>query len=237
MSSITRSLGCTRDTFGGYKDSLCCPMYGDTDSLIFHSQARIHGVGDNLWGNKLGELKNEFPGGKIIEAYFISPKVYALRIWFKDNEKGIIEKWHIRCKGIKQDTDPMTCCDSPEKFEKYQKVKPTDILYDLKECIYSLYDSDGKHLYSYKVIPFFYFKLMATQDCYMVCNYGSILKDLVDVHGRGASVKLDMSLHRTINHPDKRWWDEGKRVIHRMVAPYGISYPKGHYLYNINKPI
>lgn len=69
-------------------------FYTDTDSLIVHSsqldQCR------RKMGKDLGMLADELDGGKIVEGYFLSPKLYCVRYITPDNK--VHEK--IRAKGI-----------------------------------------------------------------------------------------------------------------------------------------
>jgi hypothetical protein len=68
--------------------------YTDTDSLIVHSVK--NDIIQQHVGSKLGMLSDELSGGKIIEGYFLSPKVYCVKYVKPDG--SIHEK--IRAKGI-----------------------------------------------------------------------------------------------------------------------------------------
>lgn len=69
-------------------------FYTDTDSLIVHEK-HIPKVQHKL-GSSLGLLSDELNGGKIIEGYFLSPKLYCVRYMLPDGT--IHEK--LRGKGI-----------------------------------------------------------------------------------------------------------------------------------------
>ena len=68
--------------------------YTDTDSLIVHS-SKSDTLKDHI-GSELGKLSDELSGGKIIEGYFLSPKVYCVKYIMSNNT--VHEK--IRAKGI-----------------------------------------------------------------------------------------------------------------------------------------
>jgi hypothetical protein len=68
--------------------------YTDTDSLIVHAD-RLPLVSEHI-GTALGKLADELNGGKIIEGYFLSPKLYCVRYMLPDG--SIHEK--LRAKGI-----------------------------------------------------------------------------------------------------------------------------------------
>ena len=68
--------------------------YTDTDSLIVHS-SQMDAAKDEI-GKKLGELADELSGGKIIEGYFLSPKLYCVKYMLPDGSLHIKK----RAKGI-----------------------------------------------------------------------------------------------------------------------------------------
>ena len=80
---------------GTWLDSMDHSLYyTDTDSLIVHAKL-IPRVVDKM-GSHLGQLADELGGGKIVEGYFLSPKLYCVKykmpdetIHFKVRGKGI----------------------------------------------------------------------------------------------------------------------------------------------------
>jgi hypothetical protein len=70
-------------------------FYTDTDSLFLHSDVIQHRL-KHVFGPELGQLDNELGDGKIIEAYFLSPKLYAIEYITKNGER----KHKMRAKGI-----------------------------------------------------------------------------------------------------------------------------------------
>lgn len=80
---------------GSWLESMANSMfYTDTDSLIVHAEG-VERVRDSL-GSDLGLLSDELGGGKIVEGYFISPKLYAIK--YKTQDGAIHTK--VRGKGI-----------------------------------------------------------------------------------------------------------------------------------------
>jgi len=216
MSEIMRALGC-------YRNEEDLFYYTDTDSLIIHHNTWEKNQNELFFGNEWGQLKDEFDGAKIIEAYFVAPKTYALRYWV--NHKGEIkEKWYIRAKGIPK----KSICDSPEDFAKFKELERDEKRGDdLNKVIYSLFDRDDNWICSYYCIPFFYFRSMVQKNYYTICHYGSIEKFMVDKKtGLGVGVRL-RDLHRSVNYDI--WWKNGKRS--EPVNLYSCSYPKGHNKY------
>jgi len=213
MSQIERSLGC-------YKNEKDLYYYTDTDSLVIHSSTWEKHKHETFFGNKWGQLKDEFNGGKIIEAYFLAPKTYALLYWIKEN--GIVkEKWYIRAKGIPK----KSICNSPEDFLNYKILgKDEKRGDDLGEVIYSLFSRDGGWICSYHCLPFFYFREMASYDSYTICHFGSIQRFIVErKKGTGMSVQM-RDLHRSINYDI--WWANGKRSKPENL--FSCSYPIGY---------
>lgn len=80
---------------GTWMDSAKNSMfYTDTDSLIVHA-SRMSLV-ESAMGSELGKLADELSGGKILEGYFLSPKLYCVKYMLPD---GSI-KTKLRGKGI-----------------------------------------------------------------------------------------------------------------------------------------
>jgi hypothetical protein len=69
-------------------------FYTDTDSLIVHAD-HVQKV-EHKMGSSLGLLSDELSGGKIVEGYFLSPKLYCVRYMLAD---GSIQL-KLRGKGI-----------------------------------------------------------------------------------------------------------------------------------------
>ena len=67
--------------------------YTDTDSICIHSSAiSKYKV---ITSNKIGDLHDEYPGKRIIEAYVIMPKVYYLNF---DDESEVVTRNGIDTK-------------------------------------------------------------------------------------------------------------------------------------------
>lgn len=83
---------------GLQKDATLSPLYGDTDSLIFHVTAWER-LAENLKTtkkNELGRLKKEI-NGKIIACYVMAPKCYCV-IYVCAETRQVYCK--VRCKGM-----------------------------------------------------------------------------------------------------------------------------------------
>lgn len=90
----------------GYYDKLCPPLmtvedkilampfYMDTDSMVVRSDY-VHLLGIS---KDLGGIDNDV-NGKILEAYFVAPKLYGFKYLTPDNQI----KFHLRGKGIDND--------------------------------------------------------------------------------------------------------------------------------------
>jgi hypothetical protein len=76
-----------------HKDVSSDFYYTDTDSLHVHNRF----VGDDLMGSCLGELSNDIGDGKILRAFYISPKLYMLEYVIDDSKKL---HYHFRGKGV-----------------------------------------------------------------------------------------------------------------------------------------
>lgn len=231
MSQYTRAM----NGYGSASDVEMknCPYYGDTDSLITHVDTYKNHQHTGIFGSEWGQLKDEFGGkSKIVAAYFPSPKTYALEYWTLRPDGTIKVSWYIRAKGIPKGREGSTetICPGAEEFAKLEQyiqaipLKPRD----LKEFLFSLYDRDGKRIYTTTSLPFYYFEEMMCNDCFVVVHFGKMRRFLVDPKGRGASVQLNLDLHRTINK--ERWWKDdgtGKRTV-LTDHIWGPSVPRGH---------
>lgn len=88
------------DRFGDKeKSKMNCHYYGDTDSL--HKEITSMGEWEKLQRymkpNELGMLSNNYkPGGKIIEAIYLAPKTYALKVLYPDNKIKVV----VKSKGV-----------------------------------------------------------------------------------------------------------------------------------------
>lgn len=69
-------------------------FYTDTDSLIVH-QRHMAKVSHKM-GSSLGQLADELGGGKIVEGFFLSPKLYCVKYVTPDNQTH----FKVRGKGI-----------------------------------------------------------------------------------------------------------------------------------------
>lgn len=92
------------DSFNGFRDWDTTFYYTDTDSLHIH-RSTYDMLDPALDGKNLGQLHDDIDeviDGKIIEAYFIRPKLYADKIagYDKNTGKPTIA-YHIRAKGVK----------------------------------------------------------------------------------------------------------------------------------------
>jgi hypothetical protein len=221
MSEYTRK-------FNGYLDPEDCPYYCDTDSLLLHADTYQRYKDCGIFGNTWGLLKDEFgPKCKIVSAFFPSPKTYALEIWALKEDGTIEVKWHIRAKGIPKGEH---LCNTAAEFEKLEHtVQAIPLLPgDLKEILFSLHSRDGKRIKTTISLPFYFFEAMMIHDCYVVVHYGTLKRYLLDEHMQGCQIKLNLSLHRTINK--ESWWKSdatGKRTL-MTEHDWGASVPEGH---------
>jgi DNA polymerase type B, organellar and viral len=219
MSEYTRA-------FDGYRNAKNCPYYCDTDSLIISHEVYEEFKSKPIFGKEWGQLKNELGEHcKIVSAFFPAPKTYALEYWYLEQEgldKGkICCKWYIRAKGIPKGDVACTDAKDYEALEATLKEKPDD----LKEALFSLHTRAGFRKETRNTLSFYFFKEMMVNDCYIIVHYGALRKYLLDQNQLGSTVKLDLDLHRSINH--SRWWDNGKRMI-EGEDKWDISVPAGH---------
>lgn len=99
------------------------PYYGDTDSLIMPKKCfdrlklagKVNDTGPKIFGNVSNDIGNDV---RIIKAFFVSPKVYAVEYFTKEGKIG----HHMRAKGIPS---------SKMKFDMYE------LLHNQKERYYS----------------------------------------------------------------------------------------------------
>lgn len=213
------------NSWNGYRNEEKSLYYGDTDSLILHKKVYEENYSKKVFGDDWGLLKNEYPGGKIVEAYFPAPKTYALKIWCFDKEKGIEEKWVIRAKGI-----PKAANSSREAFIKLQTPGYTmeqDNIKDLRDVRFSLISrTSGEVIDSYPMMPFYFFKSMIMNEDYVAVDYASIKKSYFANNRTAFPVSLALDLRRLIN--ENNWWKNGKRSNNSVFAQ---SYPPGHVKY------
>jgi hypothetical protein len=231
MSEYTRKM----QGYGSAQDArmVDCPYYGDTDSLIIHVDTYNDYKLNGTFGNEWGQLKDELGSHcKIVALYCPSPKTYAMEYWSLRPDGTIKVSWYIRAKGIPKGRDGCTetLCPGAEEYFKLQALIDSTPLKprDLKEILFSLYSRDNERLFTTTTLPFYFFEEMMCNDCYVVVHFGKLKRYLIDEHGRGSSVKLNLDLHRTINK--ERWWKDdgtGKRTV-LTDHIWGPSVPRGH---------
>lgn len=212
MSIYTRHIG-------GYTDPSKASFYGDTDSMILHSEAykdaKNRDTSKTIFGDEFGRLSEEWKDGKILRAVFIAPKTYILEI-LKSDGKLI---WHMAAKGIPQ---PVREIEVDEYYQNHNKECDTGHQ-DLKTIIYCLFDSNDQLLATRNMLNWdFYYKM--AHGGYVICHFGSIKRRIADA-SRGnipTSITLLLNQERSINY--EKWWLSQKR----SYSLQNISYPLGH---------
>lgn len=101
--------------------------YTDTDSMFFHSSQFERNM-KQYFVDGLGKLDDELRGAKIIEAYFLAPKLYALKYKDANDKEGV----KMRAKGI-----PANLL----QFEHFQQM------YHGQQAISYSFDMFKKHLF------------------------------------------------------------------------------------------
>lgn len=210
MSQYTRA-------FNGYSDEHLMSLYGDTDSMLIHKDA-LDIPGINIFGNEWGKLKPEFGAAKIISAYLVAPKTYALEYLDPHPEKGFTVKWHIRAKGIPRSV----IVSAEDEYLKYTPMAPR-MSSDLNEVLYTTYERDGSYVETYPCLRIDHFDDMVNKDRFIEVHYSSMNKFLRG-KGRTPYIEMDHTKRRTINYND--WWKKEKRVLRAN----GVSYPVGFQL-------
>ena len=220
---------------GGYTDPDCMSYYGDTDSLILHGSVYEHcrdlPGGGQVFGSELGQLSDEFNGGKIIKAVFIAPKSYILEYI---TNKGVL-KWKVAVKGIPHPEREIDV----EEYYKYFDREIEDILTDTSEHVQKLVKKlrkknlalptfnlikDGNIIATRLHLNMYFFEHMIFFDSQVVVYYGSMRRRIAGAQTgfRAGTIELIKQQHRAIN--ETIWWKSGKRS-----NSFDITYPKGHY--------
>jgi hypothetical protein len=106
------------NTFDGFTDWNKTFYYTDTDSfMIHHNQVKeLEEKRPDLIGKKMGQFHDdidEVENGKVIEAVFVRPKLYFLKVvGYSKNENKLVIVNHVRAKGIpKKFRDQLTIED------------------------------------------------------------------------------------------------------------------------------
>lgn len=231
MSEYTRKMG-------GYADYTDVemknvPYYTDTDSLLVHYDTYIQHRSTGIFGTAWGQMDDELGAhSKIVAFYCPAPKTYAIEYWRLRVDGTVDVKWKIRAKGIPKGRDggTETLCPGAKEFAELEAsimaipMKPRE----LNELLFSLYDREGKRLKTTTTLPFYFFEHMMCKDCYVIVHFGKLRRFLIDSKGLGATVQLNLDLHRSINK--ERWWKEdgtGKRTV-ITDDMWGPSVPRGH---------
>lgn len=208
MSETTRA-------FNGYYDTKHMPMYGDTDSVLVHKS--VCDLNIPFFGDEWGQLKKEYGNAKIVRAFMLAPKTYALEYLVPHKEKGFEIKWHIRAKGIPKSK----IADNELSYNNIVSPIVPRTPIELRETLYSVYNREGDFIYATPGLTIKHFEDMSLKKYYTVVAYASLDKFLAR-KGKLPYIELDHLKHRTINYND--WWTKGKRIIDNET---GVSYPVG----------
>jgi len=170
--------------FGGYDDASSMSYYGDTDSLIISSECYKSAVAkpksSEIFGSKLGLLKDELDGGKIVCAYFLAPKTYFIE--YVSRKDGSLW-WKMAAKGIPQKLRDLS---AHEYYSKFNKQVEYDVEgSDVKSVNYTLMELMGvegdegevefvhQPTASRAYLNKEYFQKMHDEDAYVIVHYGS----------------------------------------------------------------
>jgi hypothetical protein len=170
--------------FGGYDNVSNMSYYGDTDSLIISSEcyktALSKPKSSDIFGSKLGLLKDELDGGKIVCAYFLAPKTYFIE--YVSRKDGVLW-WKMAAKGIPQKLHDISAHDYYSKYNKQVEYDAESS--DVKAVNYTLMElmgvegDDGEVSFEYQptasraYLNKEYFQKMHDEDAYVVVHYGS----------------------------------------------------------------
>lgn len=196
--------------------------YGDTDSFIpsIWSLETAKAKYPDIFGEKLGLLADEIGGGKIIRAWFISPKVYMIEYVTPDMKL----KWKIRAKGIPRANQEL------DALKYSQNVKTTEQLIEwhhenpLSRPLFGFQEDDNNVVIS-EVLDATMFDAMLG-GTKVLCVYGSMKRGLVRkyFHNSAAAISFDPKCYRTVNAKD--WWKSGARSNPGDSQDYSV--PEGH---------
>lgn len=203
--------------------------YGDTDSFIVPCHVVEEAMSDPRWscmfGSEIGLLSDDLKGGRIVKAYYQSPKVYALE-YVKDGRLF----WKIRAKGIpraNQTLDVLKYLDTIKSSDQILKEQKQNAL---KKTAFVVRDSEGKLLRASEHLDMNLFKLMF-DGLKVRCVYGSIERKMNSKNYgfAAAAVSYKERCIRTVNEQD--WWDTGVRSKPKLNV---MSLPLGHKFFPVS---
>jgi hypothetical protein len=109
--------------------------YTDTDSMFFHSSQYERNMKE-FFVDGLGKLDDELRGSKIVEAYFLAPKLYALRYKSANGKEGV----KMRAKGI-----PASLLEFEHFKQMYHAQQPISYTFDMfKKHLFRLNETERK---------------------------------------------------------------------------------------------
>lgn len=217
----------------GYKNPEMTPLYGDTDSLIISSEAltKISNLGNNL-----GDIDDEFAGGKIIQFVGLAPKTYNT---VYVSSKCVNGKHEVlsstRCKGIPHTADSVNI---------FQKQKDKQAILDevlnfkanadfgaeipiekcgVKDVIYSI-EIEGEEPITVNHIGAKEMIAILNKEVKIKVYYRSIRRTMRQ-NGDRTAISVSSSLsERQIYASD--WWANNEKR-NKPTSLYTISTPKG----------
>lgn len=175
-----------------------CIYYTDTDSILVEKgvidKARLKNSNLNLYGDDLGQVKDELPEYVILEAYFTAPKSYALKCMNREGEIC------IKCvtKGAPQ------CSGFMDRMVREIDLDALDISHDFEDRFKSVYfvltDQNGLVVEKKPYLPFNWWAVWKNPFYKILVFYGSMKKTLCDMaSGWDALTIKTIQNSRTIN--------------------------------------
>lgn len=250
------------DMFDGYRNLNNIPLYGDTDSLIITNHS-YQLISQEMFGEDLGQFKNEYPDCKIIGIIILGPKMYMILFLAREFKKvynpeknihetkrtGPMQCWTVfKAKGIPHRSDSYLAFSD---YSVTQKVydKAIDIYHfmkertstrdyylgvNVKERVYVKEDIDG-NLTVKDRITWDDCKLMLSKQCIITNIYGGMDRNLkYETCSDGVGVSIDYK-RRIV--ADNLWWSKGNRGFcdfEKDIFP--VTFPNGHQGLGDNPP-
>lgn len=212
----------------GYRMPLYAPLYTDTDSFFIYKSVYYNlptGLSQTIFGDNLGQLKDEIPYGIIIRAVFLAPKTYYFEFIHKEDKKLYC---CIKTKGVPQPK-------GKHLKNTYWRVhdiesapfNPSNV--NMNDITYHLCSPDGVIVSQSNYMTYMFWDRMANEDFVTLAVFGKFSKSIIHKSGTIGNVQLDLLSHRGVN--SSKWWskENGKRFLVKTMCGNEYSVPPGHF--------
>ena len=238
MSSILRKMN-------GYKDIRNMFYYQDTDSYILNATTykKFQKNYPHLTRDNLGNLADEFQGGKVLYIRVLAPKTYGVVYLTKPKDGQCELKYKCVMKGIPHTSemlDPTIDHSTQLKLAKTKRF--TENFVDLKKHVYKVTYTDKKKAtmsreYSAFITPYM-LNAVLKGNCVIKCYYAT-LRRMIQGKGEEAFIVYPQIVSRILVR--QNWWDNGSRETLKnyvdedeIIPNNSITVPCGYYLLNKN---